>query len=247
MATTLEHNTSGIRLAAERPMGTAARAAWPDRTDLQRAELLAQCSESAIAGTNAHWHDGAGDSEAFNDRTTVEAQLPMRCDRIMHDVAALVARRPAEHGPAGNITTELIVDDGFPLELATVHLVSALIGGESVVLGLTRHVEIGALSYFRALSTLLPGGVLHILHGERLVRGGTNRTVWLSLTCVTDCSPAAQVLAHGIVSMEASRATADVNDSTAAVLAGRIPARIVFELPAINREELAASPEQAAR
>ncbi|ROR33420.1 hypothetical protein EDF63_1833 [Curtobacterium sp. JUb34] len=205
MTTTLQATVPGAHPARSRRQRTAARAAWASCTDHERADLLARCSGIAVARTITPMRDGFVPPGDANDT----ADVPGRCDQMLQDIAVHLGRRAEEHTHVGGLRTELVVDDGFPLDLATVHLGAALIGGEAVVLGLTRHVDVGALRYFRGLATLLPGGMLHVTLGERLVQGGTDRSVWLSPTCITDRSPVALGLASAIVSMAVSRGADD--------------------------------------
>jgi hypothetical protein len=110
-------------------------------------------------------------------------------------VAAHAAALPVGAVRSTRVRTELVVDTGFPLELATLHLAAALIADETVLLGLCGPVTAGTLRYVRAVAALLPGGVLRISRGDRLVGGGTDRVVWLSSDCVTDRSPVTRGLA----------------------------------------------------
>ncbi|WP_123682282.1 hypothetical protein [Curtobacterium sp. PhB115] len=156
--------------------------------------LLAECSTIAVAGT-------ANSDSASAASPIVAPDLPTRCDRILHDIAAYAAGFPAQPAPPRRLRTELVVDGDFPLDLATVHLAAALIADESVLLGLSTTVGPGTFRYLRVLATLLPGGVLHIARGDRLVHGGTDRVVWLSPTCVTDQSPVVPELAMAMLPM----------------------------------------------
>lgn len=157
--------------------------------------LLAQCSDVAVAGT------------ATAAAPDVGTDLPSRCDRVLRTVAAQADLLAVLGGPTG-VRTELVVDDDYPLDIATVHLAAALIADETVLLGLGRSVGARAVRYMETLAALLPGGVLRVAHGDRLVRGGTDRVVWLSPTCAADRSAVADGLVVLMTSRSASRVVA---------------------------------------
>ncbi|WP_139199364.1 hypothetical protein [Curtobacterium sp. MCBA15_013] len=186
----------------------ASRAAWSSLSTAGRARLLAECSGIAVAGTGPSGH-AVGPQEARSQAAhELGGDVRSRCDRVLHDVAAHAAALPAGSVRSTRVRTELVVDAGFPLELATLHLAAALIADETVLLGLCGHVTAGTLRYVRAVAALLPGGVLRISRGDRLVSGGTDRVVWLSSDCVTDRSPVTRGLAV-VAAMTTSRQIVD--------------------------------------
>ncbi|MFJ7288597.1 hypothetical protein ACIQUC_09800 [Curtobacterium sp. NPDC098951] len=203
MTTTLDRTTTTA--AGQR---AASRAAWSALSTADRARLLAECSGIAVGGTSRHALAHGPQDPRSHENQIGGGDLPSRCDRVLHDVAAHAAALPAGSIRSTRVRTELVVDTGFPLELAALHLAAALIADETVLLGLCGPVTAGTLRYVRAVAALLPGGVLRISRGDRLVNGGTDRVVWLSSDCVTDRSPVTRGLAV-VAAMTTSRQIVD--------------------------------------
>lgn len=203
MTTTLDRTTT---TAAGRR--AVSRVAWSSLGTTGRARLLAECSGIAVGGTSRSARAVGSQDARSRAVESLRGDVAARCDRVLRDVAAHAAALPAGCVPSRRVRTELVVDAGFPLELATLHLAAALIADETVLLGLCGHVTAGTLRYVRAVAALLPGGVLRISRGDRLVGGGTDRVVWLSSDCVTDRSPVTRGLAV-VAALTASRQLVD--------------------------------------
>ncbi|WP_022904005.1 hypothetical protein [Curtobacterium sp. B8] len=86
-------------------------------------------------------------------------------------------------------SAQVVVDTGFPLERAVVSVAAALIVGETVTLGFVGGLDRASAAYVRSLAALLPGRVLRVRFGDRLVSGGYDRVSWLSPSCCAESSP----------------------------------------------------------
>jgi len=166
------------------PAGAAAasRRAWCELEPAVRAELLSEISHLAVAGTSA--------SRTRCERTgTAVVDFPAdRCDRVLIAMADLLRTASAPRRRALR-SAQVVVDTGFPLERAVVSVAAALIVGETVTLGFVGGLDRASAAYVRSLAALLPGRVLRVRFGDRLVSGGHDRVSWLSPSCCAESSP----------------------------------------------------------
>lgn len=160
----------------------AARRAWFELEPGARARLLSEISHLAVAGTSANRTPCGGTDAAILDSPAA------RCDRaliVMADLlrTASVPRRRTMR------CAQVVVDSGFPFERAVVSVAAALILGETVTLGFAGGLDRASAAYVRSLAALLPGRVLRVRFGDRLVSGGHDRVSWLSPSCCAESSP----------------------------------------------------------
>jgi hypothetical protein len=161
---------------------TASRRAWHELEPAVRAALLSEISHIAVAGTSA--------SRTPCERTdaAVLDSPAARCDRVLIVMADLLRTASVPRRRAMR-SAQVVVDSGFPLERAVVSVAAALIVGETVTLGFVGGLDRASAAYVRSLAALLPGRVLRIRFGDRLVSGGHDRVSWLSPSCCAESSP----------------------------------------------------------
>lgn len=166
------------------PAGAAAasRRVWCELEPAVRAELLSEISHLAVAGTSA--------SRTRCERTgaAVVDSPADRCGRVLIAMADLLRTASAPRRRALR-SAQVVVDTGFPLERAVVSVAAALIVGETVTLGFVGALDRPSAAYVRSLAALLPGHVLRVRFGDRLVSGGHDRVSWLSPSCCAESSP----------------------------------------------------------
>lgn len=161
---------------------SAARRAWCELEPAARAELLSEISHLAVAGTSARRTQSEQSDAAVVDSPA------SRCDRVLIAMADLLrtASLPCRRQLR---SAQVVVDTGFPIERAIASVAAALITGEIVSLGFTDRLDAASAAYVRSLAALLPGRVLRVRFGDRLVSGGHDRVSWLSTSCRAESSP----------------------------------------------------------
>jgi len=160
----------------------ASRRAWCELEPAVRAGLLSEISHLAVAGT------GPGRTPCERTDAAVLDSPAVRCDLVLSDMADLLrtASVPRRRAPG---TAQVVVDTGFPLERVIMSVAAALIVGETVTLGFVGGLDRASAAYVRSLAALLPGRVLRVRFGDRLVSGGHDRVSWLSPSCCAESSP----------------------------------------------------------